>query len=92
MSNSKSQRDALPSNSMERNASLAIRPLGALLVLLLLAYGWAVYAAPIDRVQGVIQKILYVHPPMAYGAYLGFVVTGIAGGLYLWRRPDADVF
>ena len=89
MSNSKSQRDALPTNSMERNASLAIRPLGALLVVLLVAYGWAVYSAPIDRVQGVIQKILYVHPPMAYGAYLGFVVTGIAGGLYLWRREEA---
>ena len=46
MSNSKFQRDALPTNSMERNASLAIRPLGALLVVLLVAYGWAVYSAP----------------------------------------------
>ena len=39
--------------------------------------------------QGVIQKILYVHPPLAYGAYLGFVVTGVAGALFLWRGHEA---
>ena len=49
------------------------------LAALCVVYAWSVVAAPIDRAQGVIQKILYVHPPLAYGAYLGFVVTGIAG-------------
>jgi len=52
-------------------------------------YAWAVVTAPIDSVQGVIQKILYVHPPLAYGAYLGFVVTGVAGGFYLWKRRES---
>ena len=47
--------------------------------------------APIDSVQGVIQKILYVHPPLAYGAYLGFAITAISGGIYLWKeREDLD--
>src|SRR5262245_46687355 len=64
----------------------ARRPLGALLAVLVLAWAWAVIAAPIDSQQGVIQKILYVHPPLAYGAYLGFVVTAICGALYLWKR------
>jgi ABC-type transport system involved in cytochrome c biogenesis permease subunit len=33
-------------------------------------------------------KILYVHPPLAYGAYLGFTVTAICGALYLWRDDE----
>ncbi|HXK25858.1 MAG TPA: cytochrome c biogenesis protein CcsA [Myxococcota bacterium] len=65
------------------------RPLGVVLALLVLAYALSVWTAPIDRVQGVIQKILYVHPPLAYGAYLGFVLTALGGALYLWRGRDA---
>ncbi len=61
---------------------------GALLGVLVVAYAFAVVRAPIDSVQGVIQKILYVHPPLAYGAYLGFVVTAVCGGLYLWRDDE----
>ena len=67
------------------------KPLGALLALLLVAWAWTVVAAPIDATQGVIQKILYVHPPLAYGAYLGFVLTAFGGALYLWKhRPIYD--
>jgi heme exporter protein C len=71
-------------------ARLAIwrRPLGAGLSLLVVVYAWTVWSAPIDRVQGVIQKILYVHPPLAYGAYLGFVLTAVGGALYLWRARE----
>lgn len=65
------------------------RPVGYAFVALTAVYAWAVLAAPIDRVQGVIQKILYVHPPLAYGAYLGFVLTAIGGALYLWRGREA---
>ena len=78
---------------LEKFAARARRPLGFVLVLLLVVYGWTVVQAPIDSVQGVIQKILYVHPPLAYGAYLGFIFTGIGGALYLWReREDWDRF
>ena len=55
---------------------------------LLPLYGWVVARAPLDGVQGVMQKILYVHPPLAYGAYLGFVATAIAGALFLWKGRD----
>jgi heme exporter protein C len=51
-------------------------------------YVFSVWSAPIDRVQGVIQKILYVHPPLAYGAYLGFVLTAVGGALYLRRERE----
>ncbi len=54
----------------------------------LAAWAFAVWSAPIDSVQGVIQKILYVHPPLAFGAYLGFFCTALFGGLYLWKGDD----
>ena len=64
------------------------RPLGAALGVLVLVYAYTVWRAPVDSVQGVIQKILYVHPPLAYGAYLGFVLTAVGGALYLWRARE----
>ena len=61
------------------------------LALMTVVYAWAVIQAPVDASQGIIQKILYVHPPLAYGSYLGFVITAIGGFLYLWRgREDCD--
>jgi len=51
-------------------------------------YGFLVVNAPVDSEQGVIQKILYLHAPCAMAAYLGFLLTGIGGGLYLWKRDD----
>ena len=61
---------------------------GAGLAVLLLAYVYFVWSAPIDATQGVIQKILYVHVPLAYGAYLGFVVTAVSGTIYLWKSRE----
>jgi heme exporter protein C len=76
------------SSSAEARAGRFVDPLGLLLAALTAVYAWSVWRAPIDSAQGVIQKILYVHPPLAYGAYLGFAVTGVAGALYLWRRRE----
>jgi len=64
------------------------KPLGWLLLAVALCYAWLVIRAPIDSVQGVIQKILYVHPPLAYGAYLGFVIAAVGGVFYLWRNRE----
>ena len=62
----------------------------SLLVLLGLSavYAIAVITAPEDSVQGVIQKILYVHPACAFAAYLGFGLTALGGALYLWREEE----
>ncbi len=73
--------------SSERIGQL-LRGLGWTLLALCPIYAWLVVRAPIDAVQGVMQKILYIHPPLAYGAYLGFVVTAVAGGLFLWRERE----
>ena len=69
-------------------ARTALRVLGWILAVLVPIYAWTVYSAPLDGVQGVMQKILYVHPPLAYGAYLGFVVTAISGVFFLWRGDE----
>jgi heme exporter protein C len=56
-------------------------------------WAWLVWRAPIDSMQGPIQKILYVHVPCVVGAYLGFFLTAAASAVYLWRRDErADRF
>ena len=80
-------RDRALAGRLEQSGSALAWVVGVLA----LYYAWTVIGAPIDRVQGVIQKILYVHPPLAYGAYLGFVVTAAGGIAYLWKgRENAD--
>ncbi len=65
-----------------------IRASGTLLSGLLVLYAVLVVRAPVDALQGVIQKILYVHVPCAFAAYLGFFVTAVGSALYLWRRQE----
>jgi len=61
------------------------RATGLALAACTLVWAVLVWNAPLDSVQGVVQKILYVHPPCAFAAYLGFFVTAAAGALYLWQ-------
>jgi len=60
-------------------------PTGTVLLALTVAWLVSVSRAPIDSAQGVIQKILYVHPPLAFAAYAGFATTAIGGVLFLWK-------
>lgn len=56
-------------------------------VALFMALVWA----PADAVQGDVQRIMYVHVPAAWLAYLAFVVVFIASVAWLWARdPRAD--
>ncbi len=61
---------------------------GALLAGLFLLCAVLVGRAPLDGGTGVIYKILFVHVPCAFSAYLGFLVTAVAGALYLWRGEE----
>jgi heme exporter protein C len=65
-----------------------IRITGIVLAVFAAVTAWMVASAPVDSVQGVVQKILYVHVPCAFSAYLGFLVTGIGGGLYLAKGEE----
>lgn len=61
--------------------------LGGAAVLLLGAAAYAgLVASPPDAFQGDYVRIMYVHVPMAWVAYLAVGVTLVGGILYLWRR------
>jgi heme exporter protein C len=77
-----------PAPAIERAAAALRRPAGIALGLSGAAYLFLVVNAPIDSVQGVVQKILYVHPPLAFAAYLGFIGTALAGAVYLFRGDE----
>jgi heme exporter protein C len=44
------------------------------------------FYAPTERLQGDVQRIFYVHLPLAIGAFLAFGVVFAASLLYLWKR------
>jgi heme exporter protein C len=51
----------------------------------------AIFFTPADVLQGVAQKILYVHAPSAWVAFLAFGLVAITSALYLWLRdPKLD--
>lgn len=54
-------------------------------------YVRAVAFTPIERTQGLAQKIFYIHAPAAMTALMAFVLTGVVSIFYLWlkdRRLD----
>lgn len=46
------------------------------------------FFTPLEAIQGPAQKILYVHAPAAWVAFMAFGLVAIASGLYLWLRED----
>ncbi|MFZ5853791.1 MAG: cytochrome c biogenesis protein CcsA [Chloroflexota bacterium] len=55
-------------------------------VALLVTITIGLVGVPADAAQGDVQRIMYVHVPSAWLAYLAFFVTLVGGVLYLWRR------
>jgi heme exporter protein C len=51
---------------------------------LVMAFG----VAPREVTQGNVQRIMYVHPPLAWVAYLAFGVVALASLVYLVRRAE----
>ncbi len=64
---------------------------GALTSLVVLAV-LGLSVAPPDAVQGDAQRLMYVHVPAAWLAYLAFGVTAFASALYLWPRTRSAVW
>jgi heme exporter protein C len=65
-----------------------LRVSGAVLGVLAVLWAILVVRAPIDAMQGVIQKVLYVHVPCAFAAYAGFIGTALCSALYLWSNDE----
>lgn len=64
------------------------RATGVALWVLAVGWGWAVLTAPLDALQGDFARIVFVHPPLAFAAYLGFGLTALGGAGYLARRRE----
>ena len=63
----------------------------AALAMLALWLGMVVFYAPIEQVQGIVQKIFYVHIPAIIPTYLGFALTAVGGiGFLRTRRASWD--
>jgi heme exporter protein C len=73
---------------IHRGAERLRLPTGLLLAGLGALWLAIVLQAPLDRMQGVVQKILYVHVPLVLAAYLGFFLAALGGALYLWRDDE----
>lgn len=51
----------------------------------------AMFYVPPDVLQGDVQRIMYIHVPTAWVAFLAFFVVFLASVVYLWKRlPEAD--
>lgn len=44
------------------------------------------WVTPPDVIQGQLVRLIYMHPPVAWVAYLAYGVTSIGSILYLWKR------
>jgi len=73
---------------LERSAAAAGRPVGLIALALCAVAAFVIVRAPADAVQGVLYKILFVHAPAAFAAYLGFAITAVAGALYLGKGEE----
>jgi heme exporter protein C len=81
---------------ISRERALAIAKVGQIVTTIALValagiYVRAIAFTPIERLQGLAQKIFYVHVPSAWAALMAFSITGILSIVYLWlkdRRID----
>jgi len=62
--------------------------LAALVVLAL----FGLWGAPPDAVQSDAQRLMYLHVPAAWIAYLAFGVTSVGSALWLWPRTRSPVW
>jgi heme exporter protein C len=59
---------------------------------LLGGWGWGLFFAPKDYLQGDTVRIMYIHVPAAMFAMGGYLSVAIAAGVgYIWRHPLADL-
>jgi heme exporter protein C len=58
------------------------------LLAVITAQGLGVLNSPPDRDMGHLQKIMYVHVPAAWNAFIAFFVVAIASLLYLWKGEE----
>lgn len=48
----------------------------------------AAFYTPLEAKQGAAQKIIYIHAPAAWVAFLAFFLVSVGSGVYLWLRDQ----
>ena len=69
-----------------RKTGTALAVLGLLGILLV--YSLSFFWVATDRLQGVSQRIFYIHVPAAWTCFLAFGIAALMSGIYLWLRDD----
>ena len=60
----------------------------AAIAAVLVTFVRAIFFTPLEATQGPAQKILYVHAPAAWVAFMAFGLVGLTSVLYLWLKED----
>ncbi len=55
---------------------------------MLLVYALSFFWVGTDSLQGVSQRIFYIHVPAAWTCFLAFGIAALTSGMYLWLRDD----
>jgi heme exporter protein C len=55
-------------------------------VLFIAAVYMAFVFAPLEAVMGWVQRVFYFHVATAWVGMMGFMVAGVAGAIYLWKK------
>jgi len=79
-------RDPLTESPPRNSAWLAVIAFGAAIA----AQTHAVLTSPPDADMGHLQKIMYVHVPAAWMAFISFFVVLVFSLRYLWKRRERD--
>lgn len=73
--------------TVQTTSTSATRTLGVLVLAgLALVVMFGLVLSPAEEVQGDAVRLLYVHVPSAWIAYLSFAVTALGSAAYLWKR------
>jgi heme exporter protein C len=74
-------------------ASRATRLLGAATLAGFAVLLWlGLVVSPADRVQGDAVRLMYVHVPAAWLAYLAFAITAFSSAMWLWTRTRSPIW
>ncbi len=80
-------RDNPLTNGGQTRSATVVRLLGSTSVVLVALDVWlGLFVTPPDRFMGNLVRLMYVHPPVAWVAFLAFGLTAVTSLGYLWPR------
>lgn len=78
---------------MSGRANIAIRIVGFTALAGVVCTVWlGLFVTPPDQFMGNLVRLLYIHPPSAWVAFLAFGVCALSSLLYLWNRTRSMMF